>query len=271
MSGMPGRNLVEEGLRRFGGQVVLVTAGADGIGAATARRFGSEGASVVVADIDLDQARDVASEILAMGSRAIAVRCDVSVAAEDEAAVAAAVAEFGRLDVVVNNAGIGPFGNVLSLSEDDWSTVFDVNVKGGFLMSKYAIPALRASGGGSVLFTASVGGFRGTMRYVAYTASKAAVLQMVKSMALDHGRHGIRVNAICPGACRTPRWAVMNPPFEAAFAAATPIEDRISTPEEQAAAFAFLASKDASFITGHALTIDGGMSLGTLQLEMLEP
>jgi meso-butanediol dehydrogenase / (S,S)-butanediol dehydrogenase / diacetyl reductase len=256
---------------RFAGQVVLVTGGGDGIGAATCRRFASEGASIVVADMNMTGAQSVADELTAAGYPALAIECNVAVASHAEQAIAATADRFGRLDVLVNNAGIGPMGNVYSHSEDEWDLVFDVNCKGGFLMSKAAIPLIRASGGGSILFTASVGGFRGTMRFLAYTASKAAVLQMVRSMALDHGRHGIRVNAICPGPVRTPRWIEMAIPIEAEFARTTPVAERISTPEEQAAAFAFLASSDASFISGQAITVDGGMSAGGYMPMLLEP
>jgi NAD(P)-dependent dehydrogenase (short-subunit alcohol dehydrogenase family) len=257
--------------RRFEGAAVLVTAGGDGIGAAVARRFAAEGASVMVADVDMAAAEKVAAELAESGSAAAAVQCDVSAAADAARAVAAADDAFGRLDVLINNAGIGPTGNVYSHTEDEWDRVFDVNVKGGFLMSKHAVPLIRRSGGGSILFTASVGGHRGTMRFLAYSASKAAVLQMMRCMALDHGRHGIRVNAVCPGPCRTPRWAEMAPPFEAEFARGTPVDERISTPEEQAAAFAFLASSDAAFITGEMITVDGGLSTGQLHEFMVEP
>ncbi len=257
--------------RRFEGAVALVTAGGDGIGAAVARRFAGEGACVMVADADGASAARVAAELVDSGCSATPVHCDVSVAADAERTVAAVEAAYGRLDVLVNNAGIGPTGNIYSHTEDEWDRVFDVNVKGGFLMSKHAVPLMRRSGGGSILFTASVGGHRGTMRFLAYSASKAAVLQMMRCMALDHGRHGIRVNAVCPGPCRTPRWAEMAPPFEAEFARGTPLDERISTPEEQAAAFAFLASPDAAFITGEMITVDGGLSTGQLHEFMVEP
>jgi meso-butanediol dehydrogenase / (S,S)-butanediol dehydrogenase / diacetyl reductase len=266
-----GADVVERNLRRFDGQVVLITAGADGIGAATARRFANEGASVVVADVDGVAAQVIVDELVSKGLKAAGITCDVSVAADAQAAVNYTESTYGRLDVLVNNAGIGPMGNVYSHTEDEWDRVFDVNVKGGFLMSKFAIPLMRKTGGGSILFTASVGGLRGTMRFLAYTASKAAIVQMVRSMALDHGRHGIRVNAICPGATRTPRWAANNPPMEASFAAATPVAQRIATPEEQAAVFAFLASKDASFISGQEITVDGGVSVGQMIPMLLEP
>jgi meso-butanediol dehydrogenase / (S,S)-butanediol dehydrogenase / diacetyl reductase len=257
--------------RRFEGSVVLVTGGGDGIGAATARRFASEGASVMVADLSEERANAIAAELVAAGASAAAVRCDVTKSLDAKAAVEATEALFGRLDILINNAGIGPLGNVYSHTEEEWDMVFAVNCKGGFLMSKYAIPVMRKTGGGSVLFTASVGGFRGTMRFLAYTASKAAVLAMVRSMALDHGRHGIRVNAICPGATRTPRWAANPPPIEAEFARQTPVAERIATPEEQASAFAFLASPDAAFVTGQMITVDGGASLGQLIPMLAEP
>jgi meso-butanediol dehydrogenase / (S,S)-butanediol dehydrogenase / diacetyl reductase len=257
--------------KRSAGRVVLVTGGGDGIGAAICRRFATEGAAVVVADARADTATAVADELRDNQHQSLAIECDVTSESSVQASIAATEERFGRLDVLINNAGIGPLGNVYSHSVEEWDRVFAVNCRGGFLMSKYAIPLIRSSGGGSVLFTASVGGFQGTMRFLAYTASKAAVLQMVRSMALDHGRHGIRVNAVCPGATATPRWVQMAPPIEAEFAAATPIAERIATPQEQAAAFAFLASDDAAFITGQLLTVDGGASLGKLNLMMLEP
>ncbi len=250
---------------RLGGKVAIVTGAAAGIGRATALRFATEGASIVVADLRAPEAADVAAEILAEGGTAVSIGIDVSADADARAAVALAVDTYGRLDVVVNNAGIGATGSVVTLDEATWDRVWAVNVKGGFLLSKHAVPVLRRSGGGSILFTASDGGLQGTTGLLAYNASKAAVINMVRTMALDHARHGIRVNCVCPGPVDT---AILDGMLgqsgltREVMGAGVPWEARVGRPEEIAEAFLFLASADAGYITGVALPVDGGMIAG---------
>lgn len=253
------------------GRVAMITAGASGIGAATARRFCAEGASVVIADMDLDAGSDLAESL----PSAVAVRCDVRVEADCREAVGAAAHHFGGLDILVNNAGIGlPSGTVVTTDPDAWDQVFSVNVRGGFLCSKYAVPHLRRRGGGVILFTSSGGGLQGTTGQLAYCASKAAVIAMVRTMALDHGPHGIRVNCICPGATLTPSLAEMmrsGGMNETLFGSMVPLGGRMATAEDQADVFAFLAGDDARFVTGQFIAVDGGQSSGMFLPSAVEP
>jgi NAD(P)-dependent dehydrogenase (short-subunit alcohol dehydrogenase family) len=247
------------------GKVAVVTGGGIGIGAAVARRFAAEGAKVVLGDIDLAATERVAAEIHERGGEAIAHRADVTMDAQVRGLIAAAVESFGRLDVLVNNVGvIAPHASVVDLDEGDWDRVWAVNVKAGFLCSKHAIAHMVAGGGGVVLFTSSAAGLMGAQGQIAYCASKAAVINMVRTMALDHGRQGVRVNCVCPGPTLTPT-LLAELPDEAALgqrAARIPLAGRLAQPEEIAAVFAYLASEEASFITGQALVADGGLAAG---------
>ncbi len=247
------------------GKVAVITGGAVGIGAAIARRFAAEGAKVVLGDIELAAAERVAAEIRDGGAEAIAHRADVTVDAEVRGLIAAALESFGGLDVLVNNVGvIAPHASVVELDERDWDRVWAVNVKAGFLCSKHAIAHMAANGGGVVLFTSSAAGLMGAQGQIAYCASKAAVINMVRTMALDHGRQGVRVNCVCPGPTLTPT-LLAELPDEAALAqraARIPLDGRLAQPEEIAAVFAWLASDQASFITGQAVAADGGLVAG---------
>ncbi|MEZ5170010.1 MAG: SDR family oxidoreductase [Acidimicrobiia bacterium] len=264
---------------RLAGRSALVTGAGSGIGAATARRFAEEGASVTVADVDGEAAFATVDEIVSGGGAAVACTGDVSVADDAVVMVDAAVEAHGGLHVLVNNAGVERTGSVVAMPEEDWDLVFDVNVKGGFLCSKAAIPAIRESGGGSILFTASVGGLWGCTGQAAYSAAKAAVVNMTQSLALDHSGHGIRVNCVCPGGTRTPMATatieMLGPEvvemFEEKIKAIVPFEGRLAEPREIADAFVYLASDEASFITGHALVVDGGQHAGMYIPEIQEP
>lgn len=257
----------------FDDKVVLITGAGSGIGAATARRFARAGAAVLVFDRDEAAAQSVAKAIAADGGRANAYFGDAANAADAERVVAAAVADFGGLDVLVNNVGIGLRGSVVSMSETDWDRLWSVNVKSGFLMSKYAVPRLRARGGGSILFTASMGAIATSTGMLAYCASKAAIVSMTRTMALDHGPHGIRVNCVCPGPTRTPTFSAQIAAAgitEAVFESAIPL-GRIATPGDVAAAFVWLASPEASFVNGQALQLDGGQFGGMYLKHLVEP
>jgi NAD(P)-dependent dehydrogenase (short-subunit alcohol dehydrogenase family) len=247
---------------RFENKVVLITGGTRGIGFATAQLFAREGARVVIVGRDGDRTTEAARQVPGRGEAG-----DVSVAADCERIVAQALSLHNQLDILVNCAGV-IFRNrtVEETTEEEWDITFDVNVKGAFLMSKYALPALRETKGCIVNVSSYVGlvGFAGTS---AYAASKAAILNLTRSMALDHAKEGIRVNAVCPGSVDTDMihnaWQQFGDVEQAQklWAEKHPL-GRIASPEEVARAILFLASEEASFITGAALPVDGGITAG---------
>jgi NAD(P)-dependent dehydrogenase (short-subunit alcohol dehydrogenase family) len=245
------------------GKVALVTGAASGIGRATALLFAQEGAAVAVVDLDEAGARALAQTIRDEGGRAIALGCDVSRAADCQRAVGATVDAFGRLDVLFNNAGIIRRADVVGTTEEEWDRVMAVNVKSVFMMSKYAVPVMAARGGGAIVNTASGWGLVGGRNAVSYCASKAAVVNMTRAMALDHGPQHIRVNCVCPGDTDTGMLreeARQLNEDRAAFladAADRPL-GRVGRPEEIARAVLYLASNASSFVTGTALVVDGG-------------
>ena len=248
---------------RLAGKRAIVTGGAGGIGRATAAAFAAEGASVAVLDLDEAGAQAVAESIIASGGTAIALSVDVSDEAAVASAVAAVVAQFGGLDVVFNNAGIARRTTAVETALADWELSFAVNVRSIFLMCKYAIPHLEAAGGGSIINTGSGWGLKGGARALPYCASKGAVVNMTRALAIDHGPANIRVNSINPGDTDTGMLrseAAQIGWTEDAFladAADRPLR-RMARPEEIAAAVVFLASDEASFVTGSALVVDGG-------------
>lgn len=251
----------------FDGRAVLVTGGALGIGRGIVRAFAREGAGVGIADLDAEAAQRLADEITESGGRAVVTVGDVSQAADAQRMVADAVAAFGRLDVLVNNAGIQPVGwyfRIEDTPEEVWDRIIGVNLKGVFLMSKYAIPEIRKAGRGAVVNMASVQGLQSMPGVPSYAASKGGILSLTRNMALDYAPEGIRVVAICPGTIDSEMVRVAaraeGGDEEAnvrGYGAFHPL-GRIGQPEDVAQAVLFLASDRASFITGEYLTVDGG-------------
>ncbi|HQZ13039.1 MAG TPA: glucose 1-dehydrogenase [Devosia sp.] len=252
---------------RFSSKVAIVTGAGSGIGKATALAFAREGARVVAADLDIDGATATADAIAALGGTATAVACDVGVARDVAGAVDTAIASFGRLDALFNSAGInGPQKTMLvDLDEEAFDRVMRVNLKGTWLGIKYAIPAMLAIGGGSIVNVASNMGLV-SQRYVGpYAASKHGVVGLTKTAAIEYGQQNIRVNAVCPGAIATPLLDKFINSFEPAewqkrLQANYPATGRLGTPDEVAEVVLFLCSDAASNIHGVALPIDGGFT-----------
>lgn len=243
------------------GKIALVVGAGNGIGRATALSFAGAGASVVCADIEEDSARSAAADVEKTGARAIAVRLDVADLASCRAAVAAAVERFGGLDVLMFGAAImDKPAKVPDLDEAVWNDVLRVNLTGAFLMSKAAIPAIAARGGGSVILIASQLGRVGRPERAAYCTTKGALLQLAKVMAIDHAEDGIRVNTLSPGPIATRRlsraWGTMDAAREGM--GKLQLVKRLGEPEEIARAALFLASDASSFMTGADLLVDGG-------------
>lgn len=242
------------------GKVAIVTGAASGIGAASAHRFATEGAAVVVADLREAKAAEVARAINDEGGHAVVVAVDVADDASVAAMVSSTVRELGGLDVLFNNAGTLRPGTAVELSVEDWDFVMGVNVRSVFLGAKHAVPVMEARGGGSIINTASVSGLHGDGGAVAYAASKAAVINLTRALSTDHAAAGIRVNAICPGTIETPPvQRMMAHPGVRELNENTNSLRRLGRPEEIAAAAVWLASDQSSFVTGEAVTVDGGL------------
>lgn len=249
---------------RLKNQVALITGAAGGIGRESASLFAAEGAAVVVADVTDEAGERVAAEIRNAGGRAVYQRMDVSKAADCEAAVARAEAEFGKLTVLFNNAGImhGDDDNAMTTSEQVWDLTMAVNVKGVFFGCKFGIPALLRAGGGSVINTASFVALRGAATpQLAYTASKGAVLALTRELAVIHARQNIRVNALCPGPLRTELlMKFLDTEAKKQRRLVHIPMGRFGEASEMAKAALFLASDESSFVTGSDFLVDGGLT-----------
>jgi NAD(P)-dependent dehydrogenase (short-subunit alcohol dehydrogenase family) len=248
----------------------MITGGGSGIGKATALLFAQEGAKVVVVDVDPVAGQQVVSEIGESGGDAVFVGADLTREAEVKRAVGEGVERFGGLHILFNNAGTSGAGKdreIEVLAEEDWDRVMAINLKGVYLCSKHAVPEIKRSGGGAIVNTASMAGIIALPTH-AYVASKAGVIQLTRSMAQEFAKQEIRVNAVAPGFIETPmlRGVRQGTPVDEAdarmaqFAEQTPMA-RVGHPEEIARAVLFLASDEASFVTGHTLVVDGGYTI----------
>lgn len=244
-------------------KVALITGGTSGIGEATALLFAREGAKVAITGRNESRGHAVVARILESGGKAIFLRTDVRKADQCKRAVDETVRAFGSLDILFNNAGVFYPQTTLECSEEEWDLQININLKGTFLMSKYALEHMLAQGGGVIVNNSSGWGLVGGDKAVAYCASKGGVVLLTKAMAIDHGRQGIRINCICPGDVDTPmlpedaRMRGLDWKSYLAGCENRPM-GRIGTAEEIAKAVLFLASDDSSFITGTALAVDGG-------------
>jgi NAD(P)-dependent dehydrogenase (short-subunit alcohol dehydrogenase family) len=248
---------------RLRGKVALITGGASGIGRETALLFGREGAAVSVADVNNVGGQAVVRMLEEAGAQARYVHCDVTQVVDCQHAVQQTVTELGGLDILFNNAGLIRRSTVLETTEEQWDEVMAVNVKSIFLLSKAVIPIMAQAGGGAIINTASGWGLVGGHRAASYCASKGAVVNLTRAMALDHGAQNIRINCVCPGDTDTPllrgeaqQLGESDERF-LAEAAQRPLQ-RVGRPEEIAQAVLYLASDASSFVTGTALVVDGG-------------
>lgn len=244
---------------RLKGKVAFVTGAGSGIGRAIALGMGREGGAVVVADINLPSARSAASELDQAGARALALELDVSDPKSVKAGVHAALAEFGQVDILINNAGVISSVPVLAMPEDEWDRILNTNLKGVLLCSQSVAPSMIERGKGTIINMSSVAAEVPTPDYAHYGASKAAILHLTRSLAVALGRYGIRVNAIQPGTILSPMnaAALSDPDVMAERVKLIPL-GRVGRLDEVVSAALFLASDEASYITGESLHVDGG-------------
>jgi NAD(P)-dependent dehydrogenase (short-subunit alcohol dehydrogenase family) len=252
---------------RLVGKVAVVTGAGSGIGRAAATLFAREGAALAIVDLAGPAAKQAAEQIAGDGGTALAIAADVTDPVQVDQAFGQVSGEFGRVDVLYNNAGVNSSGSVIDATEEDWDRCFAVNAKATFLCSRVAARSMVAAGRGSIVNQGSVAALVGIANFAAYCASKGAVVALTRSMSVDLAPRGVRVNAICPGTVYTP---LMEPLLRArgqgdlaaglALTTAKYPIGRLGTPEEIAAVALFLASDDSSFLTGSVITADGGMT-----------
>ena len=251
------------------GQIAIVTGGGRGIGRAIALELARQGADIVIAELDQGGAKRTAEEVGALGRRSLATTTDVTSRADLRAMVDRAKAEFGRIDILINNAGIYRAAATLDVTEDHWDAIMNINAKAVFFATQAVLPTMIAQKSGAIVSLASMAGKIGSKTNLPYNASKAAVVSMTKSLALAHAREGIRVNCVCPGFVETDMWTVvardqgqllgMTPEeFTRQRAASVPL-GRMEKPEDVAHVVAFLASPRSGYMTGQALSVDGGL------------
>ena len=245
---------------KLDGKVALITGAASGIGRATALLFAREEAKIAVADCVPAGGQETVEMIQKSGGDAVFIEADVSQAADVERMVKTTVNTYGQIDILFNNAGVGQTGNsMLETTEDEWDRVLNINLKGVFLCSKWAIPVMLDQGGGVIINTASIAGLVGLPGIPAYGVSKAGVIQLTRMMAAEYGRQNIRVNCICPGAIQTPMTESVSLPMDAYIQ--VQFLNRTGQPEDIARAALYLASDDSPFVTGAAFVVDGGWTV----------
>jgi NAD(P)-dependent dehydrogenase (short-subunit alcohol dehydrogenase family) len=253
---------------RLENKVAVITGAASGIGRASAVRFAGEGAAVVLGDLNIEGGESAVRECREQGGRAVFLKCDVEREDNIKALIERAVREFGRLDITFNNAGVGgAMGTVDETTAEDWDRTLAILLRAVFLGIKYSLPEMRKAGGGSIISTASVAGLRGGAAPHAYSAAKAGVINLCRSVALEVGKDRIRVNSICPGGINTPLIHKHVPGGEEVagmmLAQSQPIA-RAGTPEDIANMALFLASDESEWITGAAMVVDGGYMAGSM-------
>jgi NAD(P)-dependent dehydrogenase (short-subunit alcohol dehydrogenase family) len=251
--------------KRFMGKVAFVTGAASGIGRAATIAFAREGASVVLADVSEQGTAETARMIGEEGGRALAVRCDVTCAAEVQAAMKKTTDAFGRLDFAFNNAGVEPKKLVptAEVDEEEWDRIMGIDLRGVFLCMKYEVPLMLGNGGGVIVNTSSGAGVIGIKNNAVYTAAKHGVIGLTRAAALEYAAKNVRINAVCPGYIDTPmieRFAGRSAEARAKVIAEEPI-GRMGTPEEIAATVVWMCSDAAGFMVGHALVVDGGQTI----------
>jgi len=239
-------------------QIVLVTGGARGIGKAIAENFAKKGAHLVIADISLSSAEDTAKEIAATGVKTLALSLDVSKAGDVTAAFADIIKEFGRIDVVINNAGITKDGLLLRMKEEDWDAVININLKGVFLCSKEAVKLMVKQRYGRIVNIASVVAFIGNPGQANYSASKAGIVGLTRTIAAEYASRGITVNAVAPGFIATAMTEALPDNIRQEMLKSIPV-GTFGSVDDVANAVAFLASRDNGYITGQVIHVNGGM------------
>ena len=253
-------------MARFAGKTVVVTGGGGGIGGATCRRFGADGAKVAVHDRNLEAAEKVAAAIREAGGQAQAFRCDITDRASVDAAIAATEAALGPIDVLVNNAGWDVFKPFTKTTPDDWDKLIAINLTGALHMHHAVLPGMAARKRGRIVNIASDAGRVGSSGEAVYAACKGGLIALSKTLAREHARHGITVNVVCPGPTDTALFAdykegAGNPDkLMEAFTRAIPL-GRIGQPDDLPGAISFFASDDAAFVTGQVLSVSGGLTM----------
>lgn len=261
----PSRKIVNRAaqLLSLEGQVAVITGAASGIGRGIALRFAEMGAAVCGFDIDEEQGSHLAAQLGAIGNEVFFHKCDVRSAEDCADAVKAVIQKWGKIDILCNCAGIAIRKDVVELSEEEWDRALDVTLKGIFLVSREVVPQMIRNGGGSIINIGSGWSLKGGPKAASYCAAKGGTVNLTRAMAIDYGKHNIRVNCVCPGDVDTPmlrsECAQLGEDTQAFMkeAAKRPLE-RIGTPDDIANAVLFLASPMASWITGTALVVDGG-------------
>lgn len=258
---------------RFAGRTIIVTGAGSGIGRATAVRFAVEGASVVAVDIDGESAESIARELTQEGLKCLAFQADIGSRSDVDRFVGATLSEFGKVDFLFNNAGVELISTLGETTDEQWDHVIDTNLKGTFMVSRACIDAMSEAEFGVIVNNASDAGLRGIKKNAAYSTSKAGIIHLTRSIALDYGKYNIRCNCICPGCIRTPLCERFNAEVGARegrsgeevlqeFVRANIPMQRVGLPEEVAGVVAFLCSEDGRYISGAVLPIDGALTAG---------